>query len=210
MTTAAGKPISTATITTTASPVPVPSAAKLLPETNPKKTVDPACHSTDSSDPSTAVTLSADVKESEGSKTTGAAVGSVAADNSGPVNDVQKKIRRAERFGVPVQLSEQEKRNSRAERFGTTPSSNGSEASKQSEELKRKARAERFGLAVPSTASDEEAKKKARLARFATNSKPDSVEEEKRKARAIRILISVCLFLFRRLLLLERLVESSK
>lgn len=33
-----------------------------------------------------------------------------------PVTDTQKKKRRAERFGMPVQLSEQEKRNSRAER----------------------------------------------------------------------------------------------
>lgn len=31
--------------------------------------------------------------------------------------DLQKKLRRAERFGVPVLLSEKEKRNSRAERF---------------------------------------------------------------------------------------------
>lgn len=34
-----------------------------------------------------------------------------------PVTDIQKKIRRAERFGMPVQLSEEEKRNSRAERY---------------------------------------------------------------------------------------------
>ncbi|KAL2933960.1 Protein MODIFIER OF SNC1 11 [Bienertia sinuspersici] len=36
---------------------------------------------------------------------------------TGGSNDIQKKVRRAERFGVPVQLSEQEKRNSRAERL---------------------------------------------------------------------------------------------
>lgn len=95
-------------------------------------------------------------------------------------NDIQKKVRRAERFGVPVQLSEEEKRNSRAERFGTNTAS---EASKSSEELKRKARAERFGLSVP---SDEEAKKKARMARFGSEAKVDSQEEEKRKARALR------------------------
>ncbi|XVE61785.1 hypothetical protein DITRI_Ditri06bG0067000 [Diplodiscus trichospermus] len=174
----------TATTITTTAPAPVASLA----EQDPKKTVDPASLSTDKSDRSIAVTLStgeASVKESEGSKTTATTVGSVAGD-TGPVNDIQKKIRRAERFGVPVQFSEQEKRNSRAERFGTAPISNGSEVSKQSEELRRKARAERFGLAVPSTAADEEAKKKARLARFAPLSKPDSVEEEKRKARAIR------------------------
>lgn len=101
-------------------------------------------------------------------------------DDGVPANDIQKKLRRAERFGVPVQLSEEEKRNSRAERFGTTTSS---EASKTSEEQKRKARAERFGLSVP---ADEEAKKKARVSRFASDVKVDSLEEEKRKARAIR------------------------
>ncbi|KAF3555669.1 hypothetical protein F2Q69_00012096 [Brassica cretica] len=45
------------------------------------------------------------------------AVGSSAAgdDVSSPVDDVQKKIRHAERFGVSVKLTEEEKRNSRAE-----------------------------------------------------------------------------------------------
>ena len=37
-------------------------------------------------------------------------------DDGGPVTDTQKKIRRAERFGLAVHLSEQEKRDSRAER----------------------------------------------------------------------------------------------
>ncbi|RVW98849.1 Protein modifier of SNC1 11 [Vitis vinifera] len=37
--------------------------------------------------------------------------------NTATVSDIQKKIRRAERFGMPVQLSEEEKRNSRAERY---------------------------------------------------------------------------------------------
>ncbi|KAE8692861.1 TerC integral membrane domain-containing protein isoform 1 [Hibiscus syriacus] len=131
--------------------------------------------STDKPDPPTTVTLSnaeGTVKEIEGSKTPATIVGSVAGDSSGPVNDIQKKIRRAERFGVPVQLSEQEKRNSRAERFGTSPDSKGSETSKQYEKVKRKARAERG--------------KKIRLARFASYAKPDTVEGEKRKARAIR------------------------
>lgn len=36
--------------------------------------------------------------------------------NAGTVSDIQKKILRAERFGMPVHLSEEEKRNSRAER----------------------------------------------------------------------------------------------
>ncbi|GMI71356.1 modifier of snc1, 11 [Hibiscus trionum] len=158
-------------------------------EANPEKTVDAASPSTGKSDPPSDFThpnAELSVKESKDSKTTGTAVGLVVGESGGPVNDTEKKIRRAERFGVPVQLSEQDKRNSRAERFGTAQSSNGSEASKQSEELKRKAREERFGIAAPSTATDEDAKKKARLARFAPYSKPDSVEEEKRKARAIR------------------------
>ncbi|KAK8534740.1 hypothetical protein V6N13_081167 [Hibiscus sabdariffa] len=189
MATTTQKPLAAATaITATPSsvaPTPAP-AVNSSAELYPKKTMP---SSTDKSDTPTIVTISnADgtVKEIEGSKNTGIIVGSVAGDSSGPVNDIQKKIRRAERFGVPVQLSEQEKRNSRAERFGTAPGSKGSEASKQSEEVKRKARAERFGLAVPSTAVDDEEKKKARLARFAPYAKPDTVEGEKRKARAIR------------------------
>ncbi|KAH1090076.1 hypothetical protein J1N35_017333 [Gossypium stocksii] len=116
-------------------------------EENPKKTLDAASPSMDKSDPPSASTLfdaEVSVKEGEGLKTTGTAVGLAAGESSGPADDIQKKIRRAERFGVPIQLSEQEKRNSRAERFGTAPSSKGSEESKQSEELKRKARAERF------------------------------------------------------------------
>ncbi|KAL4340256.1 hypothetical protein GQ457_08G012350 [Hibiscus cannabinus] len=154
----------------------------------PSSVEEPAPPSTDKLDPPCSDTPASEIspKESEGSKTSGTMVSSVAGDGSGPVNDTQKKIRRAERFGLPVKLSEQEKRNSRAERFGAAPSTNGSEASKQSEDLKRKARAERFGLSVPSKASDVEAKKKARLARFAPESKLDTMEEEKRKARAIR------------------------
>ncbi|CAA2967534.1 protein MODIFIER OF SNC1 11-like [Olea europaea var. sylvestris] len=99
--------------------------------------------------------------------------------------DVQKKVKRAERFGMPVQLSEEEKRNSRAERFGTGTASQGSDLSKQSEDLKRKARAERFGIAQ-SAPADEEAKKKARGARFGSVTKTDSAEEEKKKARELR------------------------
>lgn len=38
-------------------------------------------------------------------------------DGGGVVTDVQKKMNRAERFGMPVHLSEEEKRNSRAERY---------------------------------------------------------------------------------------------
>ncbi|XP_060201666.1 protein MODIFIER OF SNC1 11-like [Lycium barbarum] len=109
-----------------------------------------------------------------------------AADGGGGKDsDIQKKMKRAERFGMTVQLSEQEKRNTRAERFGTASAAQGSEALKKAEEQKRKARAERFGL-KQSDSGDEEAKKKARLARFAPPAKADPVEEDKRKARALR------------------------
>ncbi|XP_068340900.1 protein MODIFIER OF SNC1 11-like isoform X1 [Pyrus communis] len=115
---------------------------------------------------------------------------SATGDAAAPATAIEKKMRRAERFGISVQLTEKEKRNSRAERFGTVSTSHGSEASKKSEDLKRKARAERFGLPGPAVVGDEDAKKKARLARFAPNAKPDAKtdpqEEEKRKARALR------------------------
>ncbi|KAE8719064.1 TerC integral membrane domain-containing protein isoform 1 [Hibiscus syriacus] len=195
---------------TTATTASVTVAANLITEPNPKKSMP---SSTYMSDPPTTVTLSnaeGTGKGIEDSKATGTTAGSVAGDTSGPVNDVQKKIRRAERFGVPVQLSEQEKRNSRAERFGTAPCSKGSEASKQSEEVKRKARAERFGLAVPSTAVDEAEKKKARLARFAPYAKPDTVEGEKRKARAIRFSNPPSSSLAQEAAIAEKLVEVSK
>ncbi|GAA0151714.1 hypothetical protein LIER_10373 [Lithospermum erythrorhizon] len=124
------------------------------------------------------------------------------SDDGGEKNSVLKKMKRAERFGVPVQLSEEEKRNSRAERFGTSPTASGPEASKSSEELKKKARAERFGIVQSASVSAaEETKKNARLERFgavakadpseeekkkATAAKADPLEEEKKKARAIR------------------------
>lgn len=38
-------------------------------------------------------------------------------DEGGAATDIQKKMKRAERFGMPVKLSEEEKRNSRAERY---------------------------------------------------------------------------------------------
>ncbi|WOL06896.1 protein MODIFIER OF SNC1 11 isoform X1 [Canna indica] len=107
------------------------------------------------------------------------------APEAAPITDLERKHRRAERFGMPVMLSEEEKRNSRAERFGTGSTLNGNNNVGQLEEQKRKARAERFGLKVD-TAADEEAKKKARSERFAPNSKLDTSEEEKMKARAIR------------------------
>ncbi|XP_037495250.1 protein MODIFIER OF SNC1 11 isoform X2 [Jatropha curcas] len=159
-------------------------------ENNPSKPLDatvPAPANPDRVDDST-VNKSSDVdsgtedhKDGDDSKSSkGTAVGPLSGNNAS-VSDTEKKIRRAERFGITVQLSEEEKRNSRAERFGTVSASNNS--SNSSEELKRKARAERFGLPVT---ADEDAKKKARLDRFSSTSKTDVVEEEKRKARDIR------------------------
>ncbi|OWM64587.1 protein MODIFIER OF SNC1 11-like [Punica granatum] len=125
------------------------------------------------------------LKEAEATKSTVAVIGSQAANGSAaPVDEIRRKIRRAERFGVPVQLSEGDKRNSRAERFGTGSGMKKPEGLNKSEELKRKARAERFGISV-SEAMNEEEKKKAQLARFSSNATVSS-EEEKRKARAIR------------------------
>ncbi|XP_059463590.1 protein MODIFIER OF SNC1 11 isoform X2 [Corylus avellana] len=119
-------------------------------------------------------------KDGEDSKSTAATAGSPAGDD-GPVSSIQKKMRRAERFGISVQLTEEEKRNSRAERFGTGSTLHGSEASKSSEVLKRKARAERFGLQDTSVATDEQAKKKATPDEQAKKkATPD--EEAKKKA----------------------------
>ncbi|CAN1135413.1 Protein MODIFIER OF SNC1 11 [Linum perenne] len=107
------------------------------------------------------------------------------------VTDTEKKLRRAERFGISVKLSEVEKRNSRAERYGAffVALTQGSAAPKNSEELKRKSRAERFlifGLPVQAEPTDVEAKKKARLERFGSIPIPDAAEEDKKKARALR------------------------
>ncbi|XP_010260117.1 PREDICTED: protein MODIFIER OF SNC1 11-like isoform X2 [Nelumbo nucifera] len=136
------------------------------------------------SGPSHPVTDASKIEEKEPKENTEAPIFSPMAAST-PVSDLQKKIRRAERFAMPVQLSEEEKRSSRAERFGTGSTLLGSDELKKSEEQKRKARAERFGLPAQSV-TDEEAKKKARLARFAPVSKTESLEEDKKKARAIR------------------------
>ncbi|KAK7396534.1 hypothetical protein VNO78_17612 [Psophocarpus tetragonolobus] len=150
---------------------------------NPSKTLDPnAPDPIPASNDDDAVIDAKDVADADVNAKTSPPLES---ENDAPLSDIQKKIRRAERFGISVQLSEKEKRNSRAERFGTGSASQGSEPSK-SEELKRKARAERFGMPSPTTAADDEAKKKARLARFAPPSKVDPQEEDKRKARALR------------------------
>ncbi|KAF8396658.1 hypothetical protein HHK36_018282 [Tetracentron sinense] len=131
-------------------------------------------------------------KEPHESSSVEASLGSQA-----PISNLQQKIRRAERFGMPMQLLEEENRNSRAERFGTGSTSRGSDELKKSEEQKREApgqiglflslytRGYTFGLPSESGA-DGEAKKKARLIRFSQVPKTYTVEEDKKKARAIR------------------------
>ncbi|XP_010490736.1 PREDICTED: protein MODIFIER OF SNC1 11 [Camelina sativa] len=137
-----------------------------------------------------------DVSGEKKNETDSNAIGSIDSGDISPVDDIKKKIRRAERFGVTVKLTEEEKRSSRAERFGSVAAAaaatvNDTAGTKKAEELKRKARADRFGVSpATSTAADnnteEEAKKKARLARFGKETKVDSAEEDKRKARALR------------------------
>eukprot|EP00252_Welwitschia_mirabilis_P014636 TRINITY_DN321_c0_g1_i1.p1 TRINITY_DN321_c0_g1~~TRINITY_DN321_c0_g1_i1.p1 ORF type:complete len:236 (+),score=50.04 TRINITY_DN321_c0_g1_i1:161-868(+) len=110
------------------------------------------------------------------------------------LSELEKKQRRAERFGVALQLSEEEKRLSRAARFSHSQSAGltigSSLETKLSEEKKLKARAERFGIAFHSPA-DDEARKKARLARFGEDAKMGSPEEDKRKARTVRFSTAV-------------------
>ncbi|CAK7342898.1 unnamed protein product [Dovyalis caffra] len=83
-------------------------------EDNPSKTLDtaaPASTKPDQVEDSSNTASSAVDSATEGPKQD--------ADDSksaAPATDTEKKIRRAERFGITVQLSEQEKRNSRAER----------------------------------------------------------------------------------------------
>lgn len=151
---------------------------------NPTQTLDPTVSS--SAQPPAAVPPSATDGGSsmERDESKGSVKPPVEGDDAS-VSDVQRKMRRAERFGISVQLSEEEKRNSRAERFGMGTTANGLGASNKSEDVKRKARAERFGLPA-AVGTDDDAKKKARLARFSSTSKPDPQEEEKRKARALR------------------------
>ncbi|CAN1304511.1 Protein MODIFIER OF SNC1 11 [Linum perenne] len=145
------------------------------------------------------------VDEEEGALGQESKTDAAVSENADSVTDAEKKILRAERFGISVQLSEEEKRNSRAEsklilgRFGTPSPKQGSDGSKNSEESKRKARADRFGQPVPAEPTDNEAKKKARLERFGSLPKPDAVEEDKRKARALRF-VSVEVSVQRKLL----------
>ena len=98
--------------------------ATALNEENPIETPDQHQQKQQSDPATTNAAPSDDVNSSpkDESKSVGdsPAVGSEAVkneDGDAPVTDIQKKIRRAERFGTSVQLSEEEKRNSRAERY---------------------------------------------------------------------------------------------
>lgn len=75
---------------------------------NPNKTLDPT---EPDPIPATEDDAAADTKDSDAKTSPPPDSG-----NDAPLSDIQKKMRRAERFGISVQLSEKEKRNSRAER----------------------------------------------------------------------------------------------
>lgn len=92
-------------------------AAPSSGEKNPKKTGDNTDRAQNPPAAPSVSTVTVRVKKNgEESKTTIVASVSPVSGDVATVTDTQKKIRRAERFGMPVQLSEQEKRNSRAER----------------------------------------------------------------------------------------------
>ncbi|CAM6029240.1 unnamed protein product [Sphagnum balticum] len=118
-----------------------------------------------------------------------------ADSGTAPLTDLEKKQKRAERFGTELKITEDEKRRMRSARFNGASATNGakketgtgtgtgsetlsnvSPSTAGAEAAKRKARAERFGIGGIGTtepalklqvSTDEDAKKKARLARFA-------------------------------------------
>lgn len=103
--------------TTTAKNTEVPT--KTLPKTpsqpsDPNPTAALEASSPTNPNPSTSPSKA----EPKAAATTAATTTAVNNASSDVSFDVQKKIKRAERFGMPVQLSEEEKRNSRAERYG--------------------------------------------------------------------------------------------
>ncbi|XP_052119433.1 protein MODIFIER OF SNC1 11 [Arachis duranensis] len=167
-----------ATATDNPNPNPTPTNPPQQDQ-NPNKTLDPAPATAHSDADPSVPPPSADNNNTTAPDSKDAPLPSDAA-NDAPLSDIQKKIRRAERFGISVQLSEKEKRNSRAESFNYCRFGTGSTTVHDEFLLCR------FGMPSPASSADEEAKKKARLARFAPASKVDPVEEDKRKARAER------------------------
>lgn len=55
--------------------------------------------------------------DNNGAAASKASTTAIVSPTGASVNDIQKKMKRAERFGVPVKMSEEEKRNSRSERL---------------------------------------------------------------------------------------------
>ena len=88
-----------------------PSDALVNPSVeNPNKAIDPPHSET----PTTAVESPKETSDSKPTVPAGATASPVAP---AAVSDIEKKMRRAERFGISVQLTEKEKRDSRAERY---------------------------------------------------------------------------------------------
>nr|GMD67612.1 protein MODIFIER OF SNC1 11-like [Ipomoea batatas] len=179
--------------TTTAKNTEVPT--KTLPKTpsqpsDPNPTADAEASHLTNPNPSTSPSKG----ETKAAPTTAT---TTAVNNVSSEGDVQKKIKRAERFGMPVQLSEEEKRNSRAERgpfwfkymafsilydlpcFGFDF------------DLIETRICKRFGIASSLPVSDaskksEELKRKARAERFGIAQTTTTDEDAKKKARLAR------------------------
>lgn len=90
----------------TLDPTPKPTATEPNPTQNPNPADDPRTEGEEGGE-----------KKDSNLKPGNATVAVIeAAVASGAAADLEKKLRRAERFGVAVQLSEEEKRRTRAER----------------------------------------------------------------------------------------------
>ncbi|KAG6771941.1 hypothetical protein POTOM_023336 [Populus tomentosa] len=87
--------------------------AAITVEDNPSKTLDTAVPA--STKPDRVEDSTNTASSTVDSATEGPMQGADNSKSAAPATDTDKKIRRAERFGITVQLSEKEKRNSRAE-----------------------------------------------------------------------------------------------
>lgn len=90
-------------------------AAAITVEDNPSKTLDTAVPA--STKPDRVEDSTNTASSTVDSATEGPMQGADNSKSAAPATDTDKKIRRAERFGITVQLSEKEKRNSRTERY---------------------------------------------------------------------------------------------